>query len=167
MIWLVEGLIVRHGRHYQVHSTGMRPKVMVSGGGRGVVGHAGSRLLADLADATGLTHWFGDALSPARQRRGRHDPGRVAVDLSVVLADGGEAIADLAVLRNQPELFGAVASDATAWRVLSVVDEQGLARLRMARAAAREVQVREWRSALACNPGRTQERRGKAGGRFA
>jgi hypothetical protein len=31
------------------------------------------------------------------------------VDLAVVLADGGEAIADLAV-RNQPEPFGAVAS---------------------------------------------------------
>jgi hypothetical protein len=139
MIWLVEGLIVRHGRHYQVQITRTRPKVMVSGGGRGVVGHAGTRLLADLADATGLTDWFSDALSPARQRRSRHDPGRVAVDLAVVLADGGEAIADLAVLRNQPELFGAVASDATAWRALSAVDEQGLARLRLARAAAREV----------------------------
>jgi hypothetical protein len=32
-----------------------RPKIVVSGDGRGVVGHAGTRLLADLADATGLT----------------------------------------------------------------------------------------------------------------
>ena len=38
--------------------------------------------------------------------------------MAVTLADGGEAIADLAVLRNQPDLFGPVASDATAWRVL-------------------------------------------------
>ena len=39
-----------------------------------------------------------------------------------MLADGGEAIADLAVLRNQSDLFGAVASDATAWRVLDGID---------------------------------------------
>jgi hypothetical protein len=104
-----------------------------------VVGHAGTRLLADLADATGLTDRFGDALGSVRQRCGRHDPGRVATDLAVMLADGGEAIADLAVLRNQPELFGVVASDATAWRMLADVDAAALQRLRSARAAAREV----------------------------
>ncbi len=93
-----------------------------------MVSHAGTRLLADLADATGLTDRFGDALGSARRRRGRHYPGRVAVDLAVMLADGGEAIADLAVRRNQPELFGVVASDATAWRVLADIDAAGLAR---------------------------------------
>jgi hypothetical protein len=35
-----------------------------------------------------------------------HEPGRVAVDLAVLPADGGEAIADLAVLRQQPSLSG-------------------------------------------------------------
>jgi hypothetical protein len=69
-----------------VKATGSRPKIVVAGGGRGVAGHAGTRLLADLADATGLTEGFGDALGSARQRRGRHDPGRVAVDLAVMLA---------------------------------------------------------------------------------
>jgi hypothetical protein len=33
---------------------------------------------------------------------------------AVMIADGGEAIADLAVLRDQAELFGRVASDPTA-----------------------------------------------------
>jgi hypothetical protein len=61
------------------------------------------------------------------------------VDLAVMLADGGEAIADLAVLRDQLELFGSVASDATAWRVLNGVDDAALARIRAARARAREV----------------------------
>jgi hypothetical protein len=42
-----------------------------------VVGHAGARLLADLADATGLTDGFTDALGVLRQRQGGHDPGRV------------------------------------------------------------------------------------------
>jgi hypothetical protein len=55
-----------------------------------------------------------------------------------MLADGGEAISDLAVLRDQPGLFGPVASTATAWRVLDGVDEQMLVRLRHARAVARE-----------------------------
>jgi len=112
---------------------------VVSGDGRGVVGHAGARLLADIADVTGLTSGFGDALAPLRQRRSGHDPGRIAVDLAVMLADGAEAIADLATLRNQPALFGPVASDPTAWRLLSNLDDAALGRLRQARAAAREL----------------------------
>lgn len=95
-------------------ATGTRPKITVSADGRGVVGHAGARLLTDVADATGLTAAFGEALAPLRQRRGGHDPGRVAADLAVMIADGGEAIADLAVLRDQADLFGMVASDPTA-----------------------------------------------------
>lgn len=120
-------------------STGARPKITVDADGRGVVGHAGVRLLVDLADAAGLTEAFGQALSGLRRRQGGHDPGRIAVDLAAMIADGGQAIADLAVLRNQADLFGAVASDPTAWRMLSSVDDDGLARLRAARAAAREV----------------------------
>jgi hypothetical protein len=104
-----------------------------------VVGHAGARLLVDVADATGLTDAFGEALAGLRQRKGGHDPGRVAVDVAVMLADGGEAIADLAVLRDQEQLFGAVASDPTAWRVLSALGFDGLAELRAARARAREL----------------------------
>lgn len=97
-----------------MRATGTRSKITVSADGRGGVGHAGARLLADVADATGLTGAFGEALAGLRQRQGGHEPGRVAVDLAVMIADGGEAIADLAVLRDQANLFGAVASDPTA-----------------------------------------------------
>jgi hypothetical protein len=131
--------------------TGSRPKIVAAADGRGVVGHAGARLLADLADATGLSAAFSEALAPLRVRRSGHDPGRVAVDLAVMLADGGEAIADLAVLRNQADLFGAVASDPTAWRLLSDVDGAVLGRLREARARARELawaQAAETRAGL-------------------
>jgi hypothetical protein len=116
-----------------------RPKITVSADGRGVVGHAGARLLADVAEAIGLTGAFSDALAPLRQRRGGHDPGRIAVDLAVMLADGGEAISDLAVLRDQAQLFGPVASDPTAWRLLSTMDSAILGRLHAARAQAREL----------------------------
>jgi hypothetical protein len=77
-----------------------------------------------------LSGAFSDALAPLRVRRSGHDPGRVAADLAVMLADGGEAIADLAVLRNQADLFGRVASDPTTWRLLSDLDGAALARLR-------------------------------------
>jgi hypothetical protein len=122
-----------------MQGSGLRPKIVASADGRGVVGHAGARLLADLADVAGLTAAFSEALAPLRVRRGGHDPGRVAVDVAVMLADGGEAIADLAVLRDQPELFGPVASDPTGWRVLADLDIAALDRLRAARAVAREL----------------------------
>jgi hypothetical protein len=111
---------------------------VVSADGRGVVSHAGSRLLADLADATGLTGAFTDALRRLRPRGTGHDPGRVAVDVAVMLADGGEAIADLALLRDQPGVFGPVASTPTAWRLLADIGPATLAALRAARATARE-----------------------------
>ncbi|WP_194922661.1 IS1380 family transposase [Catenulispora pinisilvae] len=120
-------------------TTTSRPRLSVTSDGRGVVSHVGARLLADLAQATGLTGAFGDALAGSRTRGGGHDPGQVAADLAVMLADGGEAISDLAVLRDQSELFGPVASPATAWRVLDRIDETTLSRLRAARAIAREI----------------------------
>ncbi|MEY9988331.1 hypothetical protein ABIE67_000363 [Streptomyces sp. V4I8] len=57
----------------------------------------------------------------------------------MMLADGGEAIADLAVLRDQAGVFGPVASTPTAWRLLADTDEAALAWLQAARASAREV----------------------------
>ena len=80
-----------------------------------------------------------DELGSLRQRQTGPDPGRVALDLAVMLADGGEAISDPAVLRNQSDLFGPVASDPTAWRVLAALDDEALSRLRNARAQAREM----------------------------
>ncbi|WP_437107519.1 IS1380 family transposase [Streptomyces flaveolus] len=124
---------------FYVQGIGLRPKVHVSADGSGVVGHAGARLVADLADATGLTAAYSAALRPLRPRGTGHDPGRVATGLAVMLADGGEAIADLAVLRDQAGVFGPVASTPTAWRLLADTDEAALASLRTARASAREV----------------------------
>ena len=137
---LVQGLpVVPAGRHFCVHTSGSRPKLVVSADGCGVVSHAGSRLLADLADATGLAGAFSNALHRLRPRDTGHDPGRIAVDLAVMLADGGEAISDLALLRDQSAVFGAVASTPTAWRVLADTDAPALSALRAARATAREI----------------------------
>src|ERR1700694_3485050 len=118
----------------RVKGTGSRSKIVVTADGHGVVGHEGSRLLADLADATRLSAAMSETLMLSRQRASGHDPGRVAVDLAVMLAGGGEAISDLAVLRGQSELFGAVPSDPTAWRLLAALDDDAEARMRAARA---------------------------------
>ena len=114
------------------------PKVTVTEGGRGVCSHVGSRLLADVASAAGVVEAFDGAVGGVRKRRSAHAPGRVLADFAVMLADGGVAIGDLAVLRDQPNLFGSVASTATAWRVLDSVDESLLDRVKIARAAARD-----------------------------
>jgi hypothetical protein len=95
-------------------------------------------LLADVADACGVPAALSQAMAGLRVRRSGHDPGRELTDVAVMIADGGQAISDLAVLRDQPDVFGTVASTATAWRVLDAVDDTALAGLRDARAAARE-----------------------------
>ncbi len=114
-----------------------RPRLKVTADGRGVVGHAGARLLSDLADRVGLTVGLSAAMAVTKQRRRGHDRGRVLADLAVMIADGGTAISDLAVLRDQPNLFGEVASTPTAWRTLEAIDDTALARIATARAAAR------------------------------
>jgi len=120
----------------------------VTGGGTGIVNHAGTRLLCEVADAVGLSDGLSAAMAPSKQRRRGHDRGEVLVDLAVMVADGGETISDLAVLRDQPELFGEVASTPTAWRTLEAVDSAALERIAVARAGAR---ARAW--ALGADPG--------------
>lgn len=114
-----------------------RPKLKVTLGGKGVVGHGGARLPGDVAEVLGLTDGLSQAMSPTKQRRRGHDRGQVLVDLTVMLADGGQTISDVATLRNQPALFGQVASTPTAWRTLAAIDDQALARIGTARAGAR------------------------------
>jgi hypothetical protein len=87
-----------------VHPTSTRPKITVTDAGAGVVSHAGSRLLADLADATTLTGELGVELAVSGRRR-VHDPGRMLVDMAVAVADGARTISDVAVLEDQPALF--------------------------------------------------------------
>lgn len=114
-----------------------RPRLKVTTGGKNLVNHAGTRMIADMADALGLTDGLSAAMASTKQRRRGHDRGEVLVDLGVMIADGGETISELVVLRNQPELFGEVASNPTAWRTLDAVDDDALERIKGARAQAR------------------------------
>ena len=80
--------------------------VEVRADGEGLVSHAGAFLLTELADRIGLTAALSEAMAPSRERRSAHDPGRVLRDLCVSIADGGECVADLGVIRGQEALFG-------------------------------------------------------------
>jgi len=59
------------------------------------VSHAGSALVAGVADKTGLTRALSAALGEPGLGAGSHDRGRVICDLAVMLADGGDCLADL------------------------------------------------------------------------
>jgi hypothetical protein len=102
----------------RVQRDGRNVTVEVTSDGEGLVSHAGSALLAQIADTSGLTRALAVRLTDLKVRRSGHDPGRVVRDLAVMLADGGDCLADLAAVRDQAGLFGAVASDSTAFRVV-------------------------------------------------
>jgi hypothetical protein len=117
--------------------------VIVSADGEGLVSHAGTGLLVELADRVGLTDGLSGALASTRQRCSAHDPGRVLRDVAVMLADGGDCVTDLQALRGQGRLFGAVASETTTQRALKAIDQTVLAAVREARARAR---ARVWQA---------------------
>jgi hypothetical protein len=113
--------------------------VEVTADGAGLVSHAGTALLAQVADKLGLTGALSLRLAVLKQRRRGHDPGRVIRDVAVMLADGGECVSDLGAMRDQQALFGKVASDSTAFRVIDrVASEELVGELRGAHARARE-----------------------------
>lgn len=115
-----------------------RQTVEVKADGEGLVSHAGAFLLGELADRLGLTAALSEAMAPTRERSSAHDPGVVLRDLAVAIADGGECVTDLGVLADQEALFGGIASETTAHRVLKSVDAGRLGAVRGARALARE-----------------------------
>src|SRR5262249_25547502 len=81
----------------------------------------------------GLARW--------RAPRAVHDPGKILTGLVMMLALGGDCLADVAVLRAQPGLAGPVASDPVVSRLVAALAAEGpgaLRAIRRARAAARE-----------------------------
>ena len=130
-----------------------RSKITVSADGRGLVSRAGAVLLAEAARVTGLGEGLSGGLARWRAPRAVHDPGKIITDLVVTLALGGDCLADIAVLRAQPELAGPVASDPVVSRLIGVLAAdapRALKAIRTARAAARE---RAWSLAGDSAPG--------------
>jgi hypothetical protein len=87
------------------------------------------------------------ALAPWRKPLASHDPGKIVCDLAIALAIGGDCLADIAMLRTEPAVFGAVASDPTVSRLIATLAAdapKALAAIGVARASARAM---AWRAA--------------------
>lgn len=121
-------------------STGRYPSLSVDTTGTGIVSQAGAVTLLRTAEKTGLTTALSKALAPWRKPLATHDPGKILLDLAVSVAVGGDCLADIAVLREQPAVFGRVASDPTVSRLVATLAadaSKALSAIDRARAAAR------------------------------
>jgi hypothetical protein len=105
-----------------------------------VVSRAGGLLLTDAVWLSCLDKELSRALARWRKPLARHDPAKVVTDLAIALALGGDCLADIAVLRAEPGVFGPVASDPTVSRTIDALAadaERALTAIDTARAAAR------------------------------
>ncbi|MFE5189910.1 IS1380 family transposase [Streptomyces sp. NPDC056628] len=132
--------------------TGSYPHVRVRDDGRAVVSQAGSVLLVETARKIGLDRAISAALAPWRKPRAVHDPGKVLLDLALAVALGGDCLADVALLRSEPAVFGPVASDPTVSRLIDTLATTGGKALPAIRAARTEVRSRVWRLAAGRAP---------------
>jgi hypothetical protein len=103
--------------------------------------------LIETVRASGLDQGLAVALGRWRKPMAIHDPAKVITDLAVALALGGDCLADIALLRADPAVFGLVASDPTVSRTIDTLAAdapQALAAIDTVRASAR---ARVWRLA--------------------
>ncbi|MPY84536.1 MAG: IS1380 family transposase, partial [Actinophytocola sp.] len=122
-------------------STGPYPSLSVDTAGIGIVSQAGAVALLRTAEKTGLTRALSAAVAPWRKPSATHDPGKILLDLAVAVALGGDCLADIALLREQPAVFGRVASDPTVSRLITTLAADAgtvLSAIDRARAAARK-----------------------------
>jgi hypothetical protein len=124
--------------------TGSYPHVRVQDDGRAVVSQAGSVLLVETVRKTGLDQAISQVLAPWRKPRAVHDPGKILLDVALAVALGGDCLADIAMLRCEPALFGPVASDPTVSRLIGTLASSGEKALQAIRSARSEVRQRVW-----------------------
>ena len=133
--------------------SGFYPCPVVDAAGSKVVSQGGGLLLTETIRAVGLDRKLFAALGPWRLPNAVHDPAKVVLDLAVTLALGGDCLADIAVVRAEPGVYGPVASDPTVSRAidrLAADAPRALAAISTARAAAR---ARAWELAGERAPG--------------
>ena len=119
---------------------GLYPRADADATGGGVVAQAGAVVLVDTVRVVGLDRALSAELARWRKPTAVHDPGKIVADLALMLAIGGDCLADVALLRAEPALFGRVASDPTVSRCIDALAadaRSALAAIDRARAAAR------------------------------
>jgi hypothetical protein len=123
-----------------VKNIGLYPRVRTDTAGSAVVSQAGAVSLVETVRVAGLDRGLSQALARWRKPLARHDPGKIVTDLAIALALGGDCLADVAVLRAEPGVFGPVASDPTVSRLVDALAadaDRALKTIDAARAAAR------------------------------
>ncbi len=84
------------------------PRVQVDSTGSSAVGQAGGVLLCETVRLAGLDAGLSAGLERWRKPTAVHDPGKVVLDLALTLALGGDCLADVALLRAEPGVYGRV-----------------------------------------------------------
>jgi len=128
----------------KVHRSRSVRRAEVTTDGRNLVSHAGTAMLSELADRSGLTRGLSEAMADCGISWHTHDPGVVLTHLAVAIADGAHCLCDIDTLRKSSELFGEVASVTTAWRAVKATTAPELRAIAKAVARTREV---VWRAA--------------------
>ena len=90
----------------KVHRSRSVRRAEVTTDGRNLVSHAGTAMLSELVDRSGLTHALSEAMVDCGISWHTHDPVVVLTDLAVAIADGADCLKDIDALRKQSELFG-------------------------------------------------------------
>lgn len=93
---------------------------------------------------TGLDQAISAALAPWRRPRAVHDPGKVLLDVALAVALVGDCLADAAMLRCEPAVFGPVTSDPTISRLINTLAASGDKALQAIRSARAEARSRVW-----------------------
>jgi len=122
----------------------------VTGGGTGLIGHAGAVLLRKTADQAGLTA----ALSAALRKAGTSpllDRGIALISMAAAIALGATSMSDIAVLAHLTPVLGQAPSGPTIRRALDLAGTPAM-RDRIARARAR-ARAHVWTLILQAPPG--------------
>lgn len=100
-------------------------RIRIEGGGRAMVSQAGGVLLVETVRKASLDTSISAALTPWRKARAMHNPGKILLDVALAVALGGDCLADVAMLRAEPTVFGPVASDPAVSRLIDTLTASG------------------------------------------
>jgi hypothetical protein len=116
------------------------PNVVLDDARESLISSSGALLIREAVRVAGLDRGLSSALMPWRPGRAVHDPGKALLDVATGIALGGDCLADVAVVRAQPEVFGPVASDPTVSRLFAALAAEvdtAVVAIRRVRAEAR------------------------------
>jgi hypothetical protein len=108
------------------------------------VGQAGGVLLTETVTVAALDVALSAALARWRKPLAVHDPGKVVLDLALMLALGGDCLADIALLRAEPGVYGRVASDPTVSRTIDALAADAPTALKAIEGARGVARARVW-----------------------